>query len=377
MGMHFHSIHRMYAENPQLRSLPYREQMEFFKNSRMVHFNRFSHYMTALGNEAIDILYDFEHLQKTWAQENNISCHDTHWREEIFLKQVEFYKPDILYLHDTHVLPPDVRAQLKSRFPFLKLVAVYRGTPLTYPVFSDVDVVFAGIPLIYDYYKKKVLKTHLLYHSFDESLYPLLETVPANPGEEKQYEFTFVGSSGYGFGSFQHTRYWSLRELLERTEIRVWLDERTEKTPLYREAEKTFPKGFVPMKPLRELYPGRCHENVFGLDMYRILYRSKITFNCHTDTAIDNVGNMRLFEAAGVGACLLTDTGWNLPDLFEAEKEVITYTSMEECLEKLAWLMEHDEERKRIAQNGRKRILKDHTLEKRCEEMHQVLKNMI
>jgi len=375
--MHFHSIHHMYDENPKLHTLSYHEQMKFFKSSRMVHFNHFADYMTALGNEAIDILYDFEQLQKAWAKENGIKFRTSYWQQDIFLKQLEFFKPDIVYLHDTNVLPQNLRAQLKSRYSFIKLVAVYRGTPLTYPVFSDVDIVFAGIPLIYDHYKKKVLKTHLLYHSFDDSLYPLLKNESNNPGETKQYDFTFAGSSGYGYGSFQHTRYWRLRELLERSAIEVWLDERTEKTPLYHKAKKSFPKGFKQMQPLRDLYPKRCHKKVFGFDMYRILHHSKITFNCHTDTAIDNVGNMRLFEAAGVGTCLLTDTGRNMPDLFVPDKEVVTYNSTEECLEKLNYLLEDAEERKQIAQNGRRRILKDHTLEKRCFEMHTVFNNML
>ena len=40
--------------------------------------------------------------------------------------------------------------------------------------------------------------------------------------------------------------------------------------------------------------------------MYKILGRSKISFNRHINTAENNANNMRLYEATGMGSLLLT-----------------------------------------------------------------------
>ena len=65
------------------------------------------------------------------------------------------------------------------------------------------------------------------------------------------------------------------------------------------------------------------YESIIGLDYYKLLSQSSITFNKHADKSYGSVGNMRMFEATGVGTCLLTDTGENMKDLFEADKEVV------------------------------------------------------
>ena len=51
---------------------------------------------------------------------------------------------------------------------------------------------------------------------------------------------------------------------------------------------------------------------VWGLDMYRALARSKITINRHINVAENNANNMRLFEATGTGSLLITDRKDNL-----------------------------------------------------------------
>ena len=43
---------------------------------------------------------------------------------------------------------------------------------------------------------------------------------------------------------------------------------------------------------------------------------------------------MRLFEATGSGACLVTDWKENLGELFEPDVEVVTYRSVAECVKK-------------------------------------------
>jgi spore maturation protein CgeB len=76
-----------------------------------------------------------------------------------------------------------------------------------------------------------------------------------------------------------------------------------------------------------------------------------------------------MFEATGMGACLLNDNGNNLNDIFEVDREIVTYKSEEECMEKLDYLIQNPKEAEKIGEAGKKRTLKDHTLQKRCSEL--------
>ena len=64
--------------------------------------------------------------------------------------------------------------------------------------------------------------------------------------------------------------------------------------------------------PLIQKFPTRCQQAVMGLDMYNILKSSVLTVNRHTDASNGRVGNMRMFEATGLGTCLVTDDGKNI-----------------------------------------------------------------
>jgi spore maturation protein CgeB len=77
---------------------------------------------------------------------------------------------------------------------------------------------------------------------------------------------------------------------------------------------------------------------------------------------------LRLYEATGMGALLLTDWKDDLGDIFETDREVVTYRSPEECAEKARYYLDHPDERAAIAEAGQRRTLRDHTWLKRMEE---------
>ena len=58
-----------------------------------------------------------------------------------------------------------------------------------------------------------------------------------------------------------------------------------------------------------------------------------------------------------------------LPELFEPGEEVEVFSSKEELLDKTAWYLEHEEERKKIAERGLERVLKEHTWEARIASL--------
>jgi spore maturation protein CgeB len=54
---------------------------------------------------------------------------------------------------------------------------------------------------------------------------------------------------------------------------------------------------------------------------------------------------------------------------------VVTYTSVDDCVEKARWLLDHPTEREEIARKGQERCLKEHTFRQRAEELDLIIRN--
>jgi len=121
--------------------------------------------------------------------------------------------------------------------------------------------------------------------------------------------------------------------------------------------------------PIRPRHQGEA----WSLGMYTALARSRITVNVHIDAAENNANNMRLYEATGCGALLVTDEKANLAELFEPEREVVTYRSPQEAVEKIRYYMDHPQEASAIALAGQARTLREHTYRHRMDELVDIL----
>jgi spore maturation protein CgeB len=86
---------------------------------------------------------------------------------------------------------------------------------------------------------------------------------------------------------------------------------------------------------------------------------------------------MRLFEATGAGALLVTDWKENLEELFDIGREVVAFRSTNECTDLIEYYMTHEDERARIATAGQARCLRDHTYERRAVALAAILQNLL
>ena len=78
---------------------------------------------------------------------------------------------------------------------------------------------------------------------------------------------------------------------------------------------------------------------------------------------------MRLFEATGVGAFLLTDFKENLHELFEPDREVAVWRSIPDALGKIERHLRDDGGRESIARAGQARTLAGHNYCNRTSEI--------
>jgi spore maturation protein CgeB len=112
---------------------------------------------------------------------------------------------------------------------------------------------------------------------------------------------------------------------------------------------------------------------VYGLKMFETLRNARVCLNTHGDIAGTEAANIKMFEAAGVGVCLLTDWKPNLKGFFELDREVVAYRSADECLEKARWLLDHPAECNAVGRAGQARTSRDHTHTRRAARLHELI----
>lgn len=123
---------------------------------------------------------------------------------------------------------------------------------------------------------------------------------------------------------------------------------------------------------LRDKYQGEA----WGLDMYRIMLQSKIVLNRHGEVAEGYANNMRMFEATGCGAALLTEDATNLNSFF-TDEETLFYNSPEQAVEEIRYWLNDETNRLRIAANGQARTLRTHTYAQRMKTVSDTLQEML
>jgi len=112
----------------------------------------------------------------------------------------------------------------------------------------------------------------------------------------------------------------------------------------------------------------------------RSIYRNtEINLNLHSSMDRHVIGgdfvNPRTFELAGMGCFQLSDRRELLPPLY-AEDEVVQFGDEAELMEKIEYYLKHEDERKEIARNARRRTLKQHLYEHRVVEMMNAVQKL-
>lgn len=88
----------------------------------------------------------------------------------------------------------------------------------------------------------------------------------------------------------------------------------------------------------------------------------QIGVNMHLSSPSLETGNSRLYELAYNGVAQVCDIAENtqLENIFEPDKEILTYQSIDECISKVERLMFDNELKTKIAYNGYKRAISDY-----------------
>ncbi len=329
----------LYKKNPGLRNLSYSEQKQAIQNECFGDADFYSEGLTQNGLISDDLIINCEPLQAAWARENGATGSIL----EIAIEQVKRMRPKIVYLQDVNLATPEFIAALRS---CSELVVAQHGSPIPSNVnFGLFDVLFTCAPHFVERFRKTGVAAYYQPLSFDERLLPL-----SMPFNNRPIEVSFVG----GLSNLHVNSYALLETLAKRTPLYVW--------------------GYgVNTLPTDSAVRSRHQGEAWGRDMFKVLGQSKITVNRHGEIAENYACNMRLFEATGCGALLITDYKDNLQDLFDIGKEVVAYRSPDECATLIQYYIRHPDEAEKIARAGQERTFKDHTYRIRMNKTSELL----
>ena len=354
---------RFYAEHPGLERASYDEQRAALLGTWFGTADSYSFHLRALGHEAQDLLVDVHPLQEAWAREHGkrrvslATVSRVPGRagaqlartvdRRIALDQIAELDPDVVFCHHLAFFS---RAELDRLRAQGRLVAGQIASPLpACELVEGFDVIFTSFPHFVERIRARGVKSEYLQLAFDERLSELIPE--SDPGSERPDDVVFVGGVHPGV----HPAGTALLErVCERWPVAVY---------------GYGQEGLPPDSPILRRYRGEA----WGLGMYRTLARAKVALNRHIDVAEGHANNMRLYEATGMGAALLTDRGSNLADIFEPGAEVEAYGNGDDLIAKLEALLADDERRLAVATRGHERTLREHTWEKRIAELARLL----
>jgi spore maturation protein CgeB len=371
------ALERFCTGNQELNDLSYLERYRFVMNECFAQSDFWKKNLEETQQyEVQEVVLNADFLQKQWAKENNITFDQNNWELDILKKQILYYKPDILICFDLKHITPEFRYAIKKILPELKLIISWDGALLhSLDRLKGSDVVLSCVPETVDFYNKNGIKSFFYPHCFEPSVLDKISK------KASLYDISFVGSIFLN-NDFHYSRFKAIQEIDKEVDMKLWISSLT--SPF-----KNFClNSYYLLKKLRindyfqmHKISGKSKGNIFGRDMYQVLSDSKVTLNFllpdRNVYGTNSGANMRLFEATGVGACLVSDREDIVRKYFEPDTEIITYKTTDECVEKVKYLLNNDKGREQISKAGQARVLKDHTYKKRLDDLMPEIINLL
>ncbi|NDF98724.1 MAG: hypothetical protein EB101_07330 [Chitinophagia bacterium] len=369
-------IQRLYKARPDLVSGTFANQQNALLELRFAWSDVWKHALAAFGYQVEEIILNAKHLQLAWANEHGIKSEESSWLFDVARSQITQLKPEYIFLDDFTVFSFAQLKILKESAPGATLFG-WCGVPFArVDIFRGYDFILSNIPDIVNQLRQAGHSAFALRHAFDRRL-----TSELHLRNVQLPQLTFSGSMNTSEG-WHRERMEFIDELAQSVPMSIASEYFNRLPPLTRRLcgsarpsvrwlGAVLRPSSLPLRPatIVAMQPAK-----YGVEMYEFLAGSTVTFNKHISASAEHATNMRLFEATGARACLVTEQTKDLATLFEPDSEVVTYTSVAECKEKVAWLLGNPQKALQIAQRGQMRTLREHTFESRAPELDAILR---
>lgn len=323
----------------------------------------YSSNLRSLGHPTTDLYANNEMLQRAWAAEHGLRLRRdrpavppagaTGWRRlrpsrarpwltDVLEAQIEEADPDVVLNQAMDSIDASTLRRPMRRDALL--VGQHAATALHPRQIAGYDLGLSSWKPTLASFREAGMPAHLHRLGFEPRVLEVLEPPTAS------IDVSFVGS----FSPVHSSRI-------------AWLETLCDAVP---ELQVFAPdlQHVPPASPIHSRWRGPA----YGRRMYAILRDSRVTLNHHGDVG-PYANNLRLFEATGAGALLVTDAKRDLHEILSPGEEVVTYRDDREAAEVLVDVLSDEPRRRRIAAAGQARTLSDHTWEQRMRELVDLL----
>ena len=352
---------RHYGAHPGLAQRSCEEQLASLTGTWFGTTGIYAHYFRQAGHEAEEVVVNCLPLQLAWAREHGLKLGPLATaarvpgpaallpRDRVLHRiaraQIEAFAPEVVYLQDLWFFKAPELKELRAQG--IRVAAQLGSQPPTDARATELDFVATSFPHLVPRLREAGLDAEYLPLACEPRV---LEHVATDGDRPRAVVFAggihrpSVHAGGTAF----------LERLARELDMEAW--------------------GYVDDRLARDSPLLRNHHGeAWGLDMYRVLARTKVAINRHGDIAEGHANNMRLFEATGMGALLATEAADNLADLFEPGREVLAYTDADDLVEQVRYYLAHEDERRAVAAAGQARTLRDHSYADRIATLAAML----
>lgn len=325
------------------------------------------------SEEVFFTLWDYERLQLLWAKEHNLKSTNL---DEIKLAQIEEFKPDVFYnmsaVYDNGFI--NKLGKNKSGFKRVYWNAIIAKEPKT---ILDYDGHISLHRPFVEYWKKAGLAA--------------CELQPGIPDKWKGIGRANRNSDVMFYGQYAKEYFGSRAETIDRlinykvetgADVRLHLQYIETRMPLFKRgipyirnrlpwadillSTVTFPNKLV-----------RKHANppLYGDDLYQAIGQAKIVVNGFTDFNAGYKSNMRLFEATGLGAFLISEEGI-YPDGFEPDVDFYAYSNPDNLIDQIKHVLNDWPAHAEMASRTRQKIADLYSKQRQWHDFQQFIASL-
>ena len=318
------------------------------------------------------VIYNDEMLQKKWATSNNIP-YNRKLLMEISYEQIKKFQPDVYFYAGSTNYYKTFYKRIK---PYVGKIVCWLSAAFPDNMdLSAVDIMISDNDKILNYSKRRGIQAE-----------KMISAIPAECIKfskyyiEREKELIFTGSMGRQFNKRRRILKYltdnSLNiniyghDLSEDSSLAIPIERLLKRILSNRLYKKLYEKKILPINnPLKRYM---CPP-VYGRNMIQLLGDSKMVLNMHSDFDIDYAINMRVFEGLAAGSLLFTEKNSAVKQFFQDSEDLIVYNDAKDLVQKVEYFSRNPEEAESIAQEGQRKIQKNHLVSHRFDEFISIV----
>lgn len=343
-----------YAARPGLAGQAHAEQLNLLLDDGFGWPPAVGRRLAQLGHEVEIVVANAEPLQRAWARETGAEFPETGWQVRLPMAQVRRFRPDVLWIGSNFRY---FGSWLRPVREYCGSVVAWTAAPLPAGLdLGGIDCILTSHENFVREFRSRGVRCERVLPCFETAILDALGDPP------RDLPVSFVGSLSWA----HMDRIRAMNRVAKETPLEIWTA-----APKVLSRSAMRPAFWRARWAARDLIP-RSHSEVFGRAMYEVMLRSRLAVNVHIGVAGGLAGNMRMFEATGCGALLLTEQAPNLAELFRPGEEVVSYDGTGDLIAKIRHYLARPDEAAQIAVAGQRRTLTGYSAEIRAQELERL-----